>query len=72
MLEHVFSFHRTTKNISKEIVNFLLKLSFNEVGGLSIFHHVSQFNLICNALYICNENDICKLFTLTLHGRMRS
>jgi hypothetical protein len=41
--------------------SILLKLSFNGEGGIFFFHHVSQFNIICNTLDICDENEYLQI-----------
>jgi hypothetical protein len=71
ILEHTFSLLSATRSISRKTITNLLNLRFNGEGGISTFHHVSQFNIIFNTLDICDENEICKLFTVTLHRRIR-
>jgi hypothetical protein len=55
-----------------ERINLLQNLRFNGEGDISSFHHISQFNWICNNLDIIDTSEICILFTLTLRGRIRS
>jgi hypothetical protein len=72
VLEHAFSFPRSTGSISRKTINLLQKLSFNEEGKIYASHHLSEFNLICNHLHIFDESEICRLFIVTLRGRIQS
>ena len=71
LLDHDFSFPLHTKNISLQIVNFLLKYKF--IGEIEISTIVRSFRfhkkyLSSNIYY---HNIICELFTLTFVGQIK-
>jgi hypothetical protein len=72
ILEHAFSSCRPTGSISKKTIDSLSKLKFDGEGVISSFDHLSRFNHKCNSFRIFNENELCRLFTLTFQGRIKS
>ena len=68
--EFSFSFPRPYGSIPLETFNHLSKVKFNVEGEGSDIEHIHQFFSKCISSNISTNNEICRLFTLTLEGRI--
>jgi hypothetical protein len=71
ILEHVFIMCKPTRSISKKTINSLSKLNFDGEGVIFSFVHLCRFNPKYKSFEIYNENELCRLFTLTFQGRIK-
>jgi hypothetical protein len=58
--------------MSFKTINLLSNLNFDGEGNVSTFMHLNQFNIARNNLKIVRDNEICRLFILTLEGHIKS
>jgi len=71
ILEHAFISCKPTRSISKKTINSLSKINFDGEGIIFDFVHLRRFNPKCKSFEIYNENELCRLFTLTFQGRIK-
>ena len=67
--ESIFNF--TLVNIPNETINLLSKLEFDGEGDISAREHLRKFLCKCNKHKIVDINATCRLFSLTLKGRIK-
>ena len=67
--ESVFNF--TLVNTPNETINLLSKLEFDGEGDISIREHLRNFLCKCNKYNIIDLSATCRLFSLTLKGRIK-
>jgi hypothetical protein len=70
-LGHDFSSPEPTRCFLRKPILSLIKPTYDGENGVSIVDHVLQFMIKCNSFNIINENEICRLFSLTFKGRIQ-
>lgn len=70
--EFSFSLPRPSGSIPLETLNFLSQVKFDGEGEVVVFDHVHQLFMNCKSRNIITNRKICKLFTLTFEGRIKS
>ena len=68
ILDYAFSSCRPTRNIPNKQLESLSNLKFDGESKIFAFDHICQFMVKCKSFDITNDNEICKLFTLTFQG----
>lgn len=66
-----FSSPRLSRSISKNIVYSLWNLKFVSEWKIFSFDHLCCFNHKCKFFKISNEDELCRLFTLTFEGTIK-
>ena len=57
VLDHAFSFPRSSGSIPRETTNFLQRLSFNGEGKISASQQLSEFNDFCDFINVSDGNE---------------
>lgn len=71
-LGHAFSSHKPTRGIPKRQLESISELQYDgECDIIYALDHIDQFIHKCKFFKITNDNEICRLFTLTIQGRIR-
>ena len=68
---HAFSSRKPTRGIPKRQLKSIYELQYDGENFISTLDHVDQFIHKCKCFNITKDNEICRLFTLTLQGRIR-